>query len=78
MGRMLATRLAALEHQRETATRAWLQSLSEQECAALIDETYGPGTWDWLGAEVEQMPLEEIERPGALWGRYCRWRETQP
>jgi hypothetical protein len=75
---MLATRLAALEHQQETATRARRQSLSEQEFAALIDETYGHGTWDWLGAEVEQMTLEEIERPGELWRRYFRWRETQP
>jgi hypothetical protein len=75
---LLATRLAALEHQREAALRAWREALSEQEVVALIDQTYGPGTWDWLCAESDQMTLEEIERPGELWGRWERWRETQP
>jgi hypothetical protein len=75
---MLAIRLAALEHQQELATRAWLERLTAEEFAALIDDEYGVGTWDWLCAETDTMSLEEIERPGELWGRYVRWRATQP
>lgn len=77
MRQSLVARLTILEAQHKTALRAWLQSLSEHEFAILVDETYGEGTWQWLCATADTLPLEEIERPGYLWGLYEQWRETQ-
>jgi hypothetical protein len=74
----LTQRLTVLEAAREAQIQAWLHSLSEKEFAVVVDETYGPGTWDWLCAETNTMTLEEIECPGELWGRFLRWREAQP
>jgi hypothetical protein len=78
VGRTRATRLANLEAQREAATRAWLMQHTEEEVAARVDAEFGPGTWAWLCIESATMSLEEIERPGELWGRWERWREAQP
>jgi hypothetical protein len=44
----LAIRLTALETQREAQVKAWLASLSEEELIAFLDESYGPGSGQWL------------------------------
>jgi hypothetical protein len=44
----LATRLAILEGRREAQVKAWLASLSEEELIAFLDESYGPGSGQWL------------------------------
>jgi hypothetical protein len=74
----MATRLAHLEAEQEAATRAWLAGLSDDELGALVDEAYGAGTWQWLCATSDMLTLEEIERPGYLWGLYAQWRRAQP
>ena len=78
MRQSLAARLTTLEAQQEAATRTWLAGLSDDKLGALLDEMYGAGTWPWLCATADRLTLEEIERPGYLWGLYEQWRETQP
>jgi hypothetical protein len=76
----LATRLAILEGRREAQVKAWLASLSEEELIAFLDESYGPGSGQWLCDYIDALSPAERDSPtfdAHLVQAFLQWRETQ-
>jgi hypothetical protein len=74
----LARRLAVCAAVQEARLRDWWESLPEAEQRAEFERRFGPGSFAWLDAAIDDLTLEEIQTTTTLWDRYVQWRETQP
>jgi hypothetical protein len=78
MRHTLATRLAVCLAAHQARLRQWWESLTEAEQRTEFERRFGPGSFAWLEAAIEDLTLEEIATTTTVWDRYVQWRETQP
>jgi hypothetical protein len=74
----LARRLAVCAAAQQAQLQQWWTSLTEAEQQVEFERRFGPGSFAWLDAAVEDLTPEQIQTTAVLWDRYQQWRETQP